>query len=153
MVIRAVVVAPEPVVRGHRHHEASARSRNAPQLVKGDPVVGQVLEHVRGEDQVETAVLEGELLDRPLADALQPPGSAELDRPARMVDALGRAEPAELGEVAAGAAAGVEDPGRRPEIGVAEERPDDASPGAKPPVAVLHLVVLLVRPILDGASP
>ena len=89
-----------------------------------------------------------------LAHAVQAAATAELDRLGRQVDALGGSEARELDDVAArcrsrrrGCAA------RGPTLGAAHERPEDPAARPEPPVALLHVVVLLEGPVLHEVAP
>ena len=80
VVPRRVVLAPEPGVGRHGDDQARAGGGDPAQLRQRRPVLGQVLDHVGGEQQVEAPVLERQLLDRALLDPVQAAPVAEIDR-------------------------------------------------------------------------
>ena len=82
-----VVRAPEPHVGRNGDDQPRAGRRHAAQLGERPPVVVEVLDDVRGEDEVEARVLEGQLLDGRDADVLEPAPPAEGDRLVGEVDA------------------------------------------------------------------
>ena len=152
MVQRLVVLAPQPAVGRDSHQQAAAWAGRATQLAQRAPIVVQVLDHVGGEREVETAALEGQILQRGLLYAREPATTAEVDGLRRRVHALGLPEAAELHEVAPGAATGIEQPRRRVDARAGQQRPDHGAPATKPPVPVFELVQLAVPPVVHRVS-
>ena len=111
-----------------------------------------MLDHVRGGDQVEAGVLEGERLQPCLLD-VEAALAAEADRLREGLDADGLAELRVVGQVAAGPTAGVEDAGAGGQRGAGEEGGDDGAPAPEPPVAVLDFEVLLVGAVAQLRGP
>ncbi len=121
------------------------------QLGQRDAVIGQMLDHVGRQDEIERAVLERHPLDRRLRDIVDPACGAELDRVGRDLGALDGAQHAKLEQVAARAAARVQYPQRRADAGSRQQRPDHRSPAPEPPMLVFELELLTVGLLLQGA--
>ena len=72
VMVRVVVLRPQPAVRRHGDQQQRAGRRDAAQLGRGDVVALHVLEHVGGQDQVERAVVVRQRLDPRLLDPPSP---------------------------------------------------------------------------------
>ncbi len=135
MVVRVVVLAPQPSVGRDGDQQACAGRADAPKLAQRADVVLDVLDHVAGEQQVEARVLERQRFEWRARDVEEAALAAGVDRLLREVDADRVAERSVLHEVAPGATARVEDRRIGRQAGVAQQRPHDPPAAAKPPVA------------------
>ena len=68
-----VVRRPQALVGRHRDEQEPAGAAHAPQFAQGGPVIRRVLDHVEARDQVEVAVLPGQLLEPPDQHLAAPP--------------------------------------------------------------------------------
>ena len=100
--------------------------------------------HIASQQEVEFSRAEGQVLEPCTAHGSIPAAWQNSTASVRRVHARGRAKGAELDEVAARSAAGVEHAGLCRGVGRFGERPDQRPSPAEPPVAVLLFVHLSV---------
>ena len=116
-----------------------ARSGNPPQLGQRAHVVFRVLDHVEAGHEVEPAVAERQLLDVRKLHVRVAALACGADGDGARVHAGDRAERGEVVERAAGATAGIEDPGLGRQLEALDHRREHAPAAAVPPMGLVVL--------------
>src|SRR4051794_36111488 len=130
---------PQQLIRRHRDEEVAARSGHAEELLERGHVVGRVLDDVEARDEVERGVGVREVLDAGHAHvdvAARASGAYRVRAHVHAVHTVDGAEPREVVEGLARAAARVEHVAAGPQREALQLAGHDAAPSAVPPVAV-----------------
>ena len=138
-----VVLAPQELERGHAHEDVAARPDQPAHVGQQALLVGEVLEDVEQQHDVEAR---GRERQRPRArarDGREPALPAVCEREGRTVDPDGADAVSESREHATRPAADVEEPEPGTREHVPEERGDEEALPDEPPVVVLEPAHLL----------
>src|SRR5438067_12251619 len=106
-----IVLAAEPVVRGHTQHEQSVGLEDAPDLLQGSDVVGhaQVVDDLEARRRVERCSAKRQTLDRCASKTAQTAAASRLERFPGQIDADDLAKTTQLDGGATGATTRVQD--------------------------------------------
>ena len=140
MMMRNVMIAPQPRHRGNREQKPSAGTQPHPQGPQRAGLIIQMLEHVRHHHQVEELIAERDLIRQRAERNLGETASArETNRTLIRVDCEQPAAAREHREISTSAASGLQDCGVGGQLEAIQNAIDDRPARREPPVRVLNL--------------